>query len=121
MSRHPLSPEGGMEHETREEGPTSVVAFRGEFDLEHSPTARKVLLRCVEQGRDLAVDLSGVTYIDSSGIASLVEAFQEARKRGTRFALAAVSASALRVFELARLDQVFTIYATLDEALADGR
>lgn len=109
-----------MEHETREVGSTSVVSFRGEFDLEHSPVARDVLLRCVSRGRDLLVDLSGVSYIDSSAIASLVEAFQEARKRGSRFALAAVSPSAMRVFELARLDQVFTIHASLEEALADG-
>lgn len=110
----------GMEHETREHGATRVVAFRGEVDLEHSPVAREVLLGAVEAGAPLVVDLSGVSYIDSSGIASLVEAFQEARKRGTGFSLAAVSTSALRVFELARLDQVFTIHPTLEAALGDG-
>jgi len=49
-----------------------------------------------------------------------VEAFQESRKRGSRFSLAAVSPSALRVFELARLDRVFTLHPSLEEALADG-
>ena len=110
----------GMEHESREVGPVSVVSFRGEVDLEHSPVARDVLLGGVRAGRHLAVDLSGVSYIDSSGIASLVEAFQESRKRGTRFSLVAVSPPALRVFELARLDKVFTIHARLEDALADG-
>jgi anti-sigma B factor antagonist len=109
-----------MQHQTRDVGSTSVVSFQGEVDLENSPTAREVLLDRVRRGRDLVVDLSGVSYIDSSGIASLVEAFQEARKQGTRFALAAVSPSALRVFELARLDQVFAIHATLEDALAHG-
>jgi anti-sigma B factor antagonist len=97
----------------------SVVAFRGEVDLEHSPTARKALLACVGRGRDLLVDLSQVSYLDSSGIASLVEAFQEARRNGTRFGLVRVGPRAMQVFELARLDQVFSIYASLEEGLAD--
>jgi len=109
-----------MSHEIRHVGGTAVVVLRGDVDLEHSPAAREVLLNCVRTGRHLAVDLSGVEYIDSSGIASLVEAFQEARRRGSRFCLVAVSPAALRVFELARLDHVFTILGTLEEALADG-
>jgi anti-sigma B factor antagonist len=107
-----------MEHSVREEGGALIAAFSGEVDLEHSPTARQVLLDCVGQGKKVLVDLSGVEYIDSSGIASLVEAFQEARKRGSHFSLVAVSPAALRVFELARLDQVFTIHATVEEALS---
>lgn len=107
-------------HEIRHVGGVAVVGLRGDVDLEHSPAAREVLLSCVRSGHDLAVDLSAVEYIDSSGIASLVEAFQEARKRGARFSLVAVSPAALRVFELARLDSVFTIFASLDEALERG-
>jgi anti-sigma B factor antagonist len=63
------------------------------------------------------VDLSGVEYIDSSGVASLVEALQQAKARGQSLALASVSASALRVLELARLDKVFTIHASVAEGL----
>jgi anti-sigma B factor antagonist len=105
-----------MEHAVRDEHGRAVVALKGDVDLEHSPTARKVLLECVQQGRDVVVDMSSVAYIDSSGIASLVEAFQNARRQGTGFALAAVSPSALRVLQLARLDKVFTIH----ETVADG-
>ena len=115
-----MSAESRMSHEIRHVGGSSVVSFRGDVDLEHSPAAREVLLSCVRSGRHLAVDLSGVEYIDSSGIASLVEAFQEARKRGSRFSLVSVSPPALRVFELARLDRVFTIHSTLEEALSHG-
>jgi len=115
-----MSGEARMSYEIRHVGGTAVVSFRGDVDLEHSPTAREVLLSSVRSGRDLAVDLSAVEYIDSSGIASLVEAFQEARKRGARFSLVAVSPAALRVFELARLDHVFTLHDSLEEALADG-
>lgn len=110
-----------LEHEIRHRNGTAVVSFRGDVDLESSPVAREVLLSSVRTGRDLVVDLSSVAYIDSSGIASLVEAFQEARKRGSRFHVAAVSPNALRVFELARLDRVFTLCATVEEALTHGR
>ena len=105
-----------MEHEVRQEGGVTIVAFEGEIDLEVSPRARELLLDCVGRGHDLHVDLAGVSYIDSSGVASLVEAFQSARKRGTSFALAGVSAPVRRVLELGRLDRVFTI---LDDG--DGR
>jgi anti-sigma B factor antagonist len=64
--------------------------------------------------------MSAIAYIDSSGVASLVEAFQSARKAGIRFALGSVSEAALRVLQLARLDRIFSIHASLDDALADG-
>jgi anti-sigma B factor antagonist len=97
-----------------------VVSFEGDVDLEYSPTARQVLLDSVRQRRNVLVDLSGVSYIDSSGVANLVEAFQLSRQRGTGFALVSVNAPAMRVLELARLDKVFTIYATLEDGLDGG-
>jgi anti-sigma B factor antagonist len=106
-----------MEHSVRQEGETLVASFSGEVDLEHSPTARQVLLECVGQGKKVLVDLSEVAYIDSSGVASLVEAFQRAKKGGQEFALVAVNAAPLRVLELARLDKVFIIHETLADGL----
>ena len=88
------------------------------MDLQSPPNAREVLLECVNRNRPLLVDLSRVNYIDSYGVASLVEALQNARKRGSELVLVAVSESAMRVFKLARLETVFTIFETLDEALA---
>ena len=96
-----------------------MVSFEGDVDLEYSPKARQVLLDSVTQRRDVLVDLSGVSYIDSSGVANLVEAFQLSRQRGTGFALVSVNPAALRVLQLARLDKVFTIHATLEDGL-DG-
>ncbi len=104
-----------MEHTVREEQGSFVVSFEGDVDLEHSPTARQVLLDCVARERDIFVDLSEVSYMDSSGVASLVEALQTSKKKGTRFALVAVNPAAMRVLELARLDKVFTIHETLAE------
>jgi anti-sigma B factor antagonist len=97
-----------------------VVSFEGDVDLEYSPTARQVLLDSVKQRRNVLVDLSGVSYIDSSGVANLVEAFQLSRQKGTGFALVSVNAPAMRVLELARLDKVFRIYATLEDGLDGG-
>ncbi len=106
-----------MEHEVRDERGALVVSFKGEVDLEHSPKAREVLLDCVGRGRAVFVDLSEVSYIDSSGVASLVEAFQLAKQMESTFALVAVNPAAMRVLALARLDRVFEIHDTLDDGL----
>ncbi len=109
-----------MEHSVREELGGIVVSFAGEIDLEHSPTARKALLDSIERIRRgrIVVDLEAVSYIDSSGIASLVEAFQKARQQGTPFGLAVVSPAVRRVLELSRLDKVFAIHESIEEGLA---
>ena len=107
-----------MNIESNEINGATVITLGGEVDLEHSPQARKALLDAVANNKKVVVDLSGGSYIDSSGIASLVEAFQTARKNGGGFTLASVSESALRVLQLARLDKVFTIAATVEEATA---
>ena len=108
-----------MEHAVRQEGACVIVSLSGEVDLEHSPAAREVLLQAVGGDQAVLVDLSGVDYIDSSGVASLVEAFQTAKQGGRGFGLVSVNPAALRVLELARLDKVFTIYETLEAGL-DG-
>ena len=109
-----------MQHTQREEQGALVIAFEGDVDLEHSPKAREVLLAGIDQGKNVFVDLSGVTYIDSSGVASLVEAFQRAKGQGSTFALVAVNPAALRVLQLARLDKVFVIHESLAEGLGGG-
>lgn len=66
------------------------------------------------------VDLSAVEYIDSSGVASLVEGFQFARSNNLEFGLIGVSEAAMSVLHLARLDKVFTIYTSLEDRLNNG-
>ncbi|MBF0305544.1 MAG: STAS domain-containing protein [Alphaproteobacteria bacterium] len=107
-----------MTMQISEQAGVAVVALDGDVDLQHSPKVRKGLLDLLGAGRTVVVDMARVSYIDSSGVASLVEAFQTARKAGLAFALAGVSPAALRVLQLARLDRVFAIHASLDEALA---
>jgi anti-sigma B factor antagonist len=110
-----------MKYQQREQGNYTIIELTGEVDLSCSPDARRQILAVIDAGHDLLVDLAGVTYIDSSGVASLVEGYQAARKKQLEFGLVAVSDSAMSVFTLARLDQVFPIHATVEARIeADG-
>ncbi len=96
-----------------------IIALSGDVDLSSSPQARKAILQSLEKGH-VMVDLSAVNYIDSSGVAGLVEGYQTAKERAVKFGLIGVSSSALQVLQLAHLDRVFTLHNTLDDALANG-
>ena len=100
-------------------GRVPVARLYGEIDLGVSPDVRAALLDALRHHDRLVLDLSGVDYIDSSGVASLVEAYQTARKAGGAIALAAISQPAERVLQLARLDRVFRIHDSVDAATAD--
>jgi len=95
----------------------TIVGLSGEVDLQYSPQARQYILSQLGKGHPVLVDLSAVDYIDSSGIASLVEGFQLAREKGLEFGLVGVSDRAMQVLELARLDRVFEIHATVAERI----
>jgi anti-sigma B factor antagonist len=95
-------------------GDWAVVKLGGEVDLSWSQQARKAVLDALGQSQKVAVDLSKVSYIDSSGIAALVEGFQNARGKGQEFVLVQVSDAVLAVLRLARLDKVFAIRPALE-------
>ena len=88
-----------------------LIRLSGEVDLSWSQQVRKAVLAALEDHPAVGVELSQVSYIDSSGIAALVEGFQTARARGSKFALVSVSDAVRAVLELARLDRVFLIVA----------
>ncbi len=108
-----------MNYSSKEEGSFVVLGLEGEIDLSCSPDARKQILAVLSKGRDLLVDLSEVSYIDSSGVASLVEGYQTAKKAGQKFGLVGVSDAAMSVLQLARLDKVFPIHASVEERLKE--
>jgi anti-sigma B factor antagonist len=97
-------------------GEMEVVRLSGEVDLSWSQQVRKAILEALERTKSVGVELSEVSYIDSSGIAALVEGFQTARGNGSRFVLVAVSKAVLAVLQLARLDRVFVLVDDLDAA-----
>lgn len=90
---------------------TTLIRLRGEVDLSWSQQVRKAVLDALAASPRVGVDLGEVGYIDSSGIAALVEGFQQARTQGRGFALVAVSDAVRSVLELARLDRVFPLVA----------
>jgi len=93
-----------------------VVSLSGDIDLEFSGDVRVLLLENLLKARSLIIDMDGVSLIDSSGIASLLEAFQTARKKGKDFIIAAVRDEVMRVFKLAKLETVFNLADSVDEA-----
>ena len=107
-----------MKYNTRVDSDYTIVELDGEVDLSCSPDARKQILDCLNKAQNLLIDLSKVTYIDSSGVASLVEGYQTAKKKSLKFGLISVSNAAMNVLQLARLDKVFPIHATIEERLS---
>ncbi len=95
-----------------------LMQLRGDVDMNTSPDVRSSLGQAFRQGgaKALLIDLSGVRYMDSSGIATLVEALQNCMKQGMRFRLVQLSPSVRDVFELARLASVFEIFPNVGEA-----
>jgi anti-sigma B factor antagonist len=99
-----------------------LLKFKGDVDMNTSAEVRNALGEVFKQGavgmRAILIDLSQVRYMDSSGIATLVELMQNCRKKNTRLRLCALSSPVKDVFELARLASVFDIYPTADDALS---
>lgn len=107
-----------MEIEIKEHSLFKIVHLSGDVDMHSSPKVRQSILDCLKQKVSVLVELSAVTYMDSSGVASLVEGFQVAKKQGSEFGLAAVAQPVMNVLKLARLDKVFPIHASVEERLA---
>jgi len=98
---------------------SAVVQVSGDVDLHRSPQFQESLLKIAEmKPKRLVLDLSGVGYMDSSGVASLVKLLSRARKYGVVLRLAGLTQRVRSVFEITRLDTVFDIYPTTREALA---
>jgi anti-sigma B factor antagonist len=86
-----------------------TLVFDGEIDMQYSPLVRQQILDQLENGKPLYIDLRKVSYMDSSGIACLVEGLQQSRSKQLDFKLIAPQTQVLQVLKLARLDQVFPI------------
>jgi len=105
---------------TRQQGNSTLVDVQGDIDLYNSPEVRKIILEELKEKKvaRLIVNLTGVRYIDSSGVASLVEGLKVSRTMSSRFMLYGLSPAAREVLELSRLIRVFEVYGTEQEALA---
>src|SRR5437773_10385783 len=99
--------------------PVNVLPLEGEIDLHVSPRLARSLARMIAKCPEhVVVDLSGVTFIDSSGLAVLINAMQDMKEYGGKLTLAGINTNVRSIFETARLDQFFLIDRRDDELLA---
>ena len=98
----------------------TILDITGDIDLAHSPAMRKALLQEIREKKTPKVflNLEKVRYIDSSGIASLVEGLKASRDMGSRLILYGLSKTVREVMELSRLQKIFEIHESEAQALA---
>jgi anti-sigma B factor antagonist len=94
----------------RDDDGTANVTVEGEVDVATAPALRDELYRLIEQGASqIVVDLSGMDFIDSTGLGVLVGALKRAREGGGGIELRGLRPSARKVFEITGLSTAFTI------------
>jgi anti-sigma B factor antagonist len=98
----------------------TIFDVTGDIDLANSPEVRKALLKELKETKTprVVMNLTKVRYIDSSGVASLVEGLKASRDVGSRFILFGLSPSAREVLQLSRLLKIFEVYDNEEQALA---
>ena len=97
----------------------TIIHLSSEIDLDSSPSVRAQIKDSFESSSAVHVDLSKVNYIDSSGIASLVEGMQTSKKLKKEFALVNVSNEVMKVIKLAHLDKIFKILSMTNQNAAE--
>lgn len=106
-----------MRVEIDSENPTVLVTVNGAIDLFSSGALKKELSALLESGKtDFLFDLSAVDFVDSSGLGVLVGTFKQVRVGKGDVLLAGLRPAVKKIFELTRLDKVFTIYDSIEAA-----
>src|SRR5919197_282042 len=96
-----------------------VVAVRGEIDLFTAPELKSALAEAIESGKTrIVVDLEETTFLDSTALGVLIGTVKRLRSRDGRLTIVNVDPNIAKTFEITGLDQIFTIRATREEALA---
>jgi anti-sigma B factor antagonist len=107
-----------MEYETRQEGQVTIIALHGELDVSSAPLLRDLLQQLLDQGKNqFLLDLSGVDFIDSSGLGIFVNAYKRTRSAGGTMKLFNPQEAVRKVFSLTQTDKVFSIYDSMEDAL----
>ena len=108
-----------MEISARRMDKTTILDISGDIDLAHSGEVRRIILLEFRDKRTprVILNLLKVNYIDSSGVASLVEGLKASRDVGSRLILFGLSPIAHEVLQLSRLLKIFEIYDTEEKAL----
>jgi anti-anti-sigma factor len=106
----------GVDLQTREGDGHSVVALRGELDMADAVSVAAALAAVAVRVPHIIVDLAGLEFIDSSGVAALARGRNLARLAGGELLLAAPQQQVLRVLTLTRLVDVFAVHASAEGA-----
>ncbi len=97
-----------------------IVDLEGDFDSRSAGVAKDEIRSAIEEGNNrILVNLEGVEYIDSAGLGTLVSAVKTAREQSGNVWLAGLTSHVKMVVELTRLDRVFEVYETVDEAVGE--
>lgn len=105
---------------TRECDGHVIVALRGELDIADAVSVAVALAVIAAREPEIIVDLAGLEFIDSSGVAALARGRTQARHAGGDLRLAAAQQQVLRVLTLTRLIEVFPVHASVDEAVGSA-
>jgi len=99
-------------------GDVWVIALSGEVDLYTAPEFKQHLLDVIAQGaRQVVVDLTDTTFIDSTTLGVLVGGVKRLRPNGGQLSIVCSDRNITKIFEITGLDRVFTIYGSRDEAV----
>jgi anti-sigma B factor antagonist len=114
-SREPTRSGFQLNESELDEG-TVVITVQGELDLATAPRLKWPLVDAIDAGRRrLIVDLTGVTFMDSTALGVLI-GIRRALKLGGRLAIVCTNPDVLKIFEISGLDAAFPIFPALDEA-----
>lgn len=105
-----------MDLQSTDRGAWHVIDVKGEVDLNSSPKLRKAILAGLDAYPQVGVQLAAASYMDSSGVATLVEGLKRASEKKKTFTLVKPSNAVTKVLQLARLDALFDIRDNLDGA-----
>lgn len=95
-----------------------VVTLEGEIDIYSSPQFKEVLLKGIEEGANhVIIDLTDVTFIDSTALGVLVSGAKRVRPRNGSLDIICVDENIIRILEITGLDRIFGIYQSRAEAL----
>ena len=97
-----------------------VISLAGEVDLYTAPEFKQQLLEVIGQGgKQVVVDFSNTTFIDSTTLGVLVGGVKRLRTNDGQLSLVCNDRNITKIFEITGLDRVFTIYPTRDEAVSN--
>jgi len=97
-----------MTYKITEEDNISTIFLDGEIDMDKTDEVKGVIFPVIDSGKNVALNLSNVQYMDSSGISVLIESHQKALE-GTKLVIKDVSKSVLKVIMMAKLEQILNL------------